>query len=366
MNQTAKLLEKLVEIESLPRQEKELAALLKAELKYCGLEVQEDEAAEKLSGSSGNLLAWKADESREMRGLKRTSAGERGSGLLLVAHMDRQFPTAAGRIITSQGYLESRGDSVPGADNLAGISVILGWLRSSRSKIPKDWGIALTVAEEIGLLGARCLPEEFLSRFSRALILDGEAPVGTIYTSEPPVSVFSLLPSEKMTEAEQKQLLQGLMSLISSKTSAVKTIYLDNPLPAAGITASGLLAAVKGHRQMAVNTWNNILQEVLRERNLKAADISSRLLFSYSGTNFNGQESWLSPLKQALAENSLELKFLQSPGISEASVLTGRGLPAVNLGIGVESAHTCRERVKLTELHKMIRVLEDLSNLSGG
>ncbi|GEM_PF-1080720 len=366
MNQTAKLLEELVKIESLPRQERELADLLKAELKSCGLEVQEDGAAAILSGSSGNLLAWKADESREMKGLKRTSAGEGGSGLLLVAHMDRQFPTAAEKITISQGYLESRGDSVPGADNLAGISVILGWLRSSRSRIPADWGITLTVAEEIGLLGARCLPGEFLSRFSRALILDGEAPVGTIYTSEPPVSVFSLLPSEKMTEAEQKLLLQGLKSLISSKSSAVKTIYLDSPLPAAGITTSGLLVAVRGHRQMAVNIWNNILQKVLQGRNLRAADISSRLLFSCPGTNFSGRESWLSSLKQALAENSLELKFLQSPGISEASVLTGRGLPAVNLGIGVESAHTNRERVKLTELHKMMKVLEDLSNLTGG
>ncbi len=366
MNQTGKLLEKLVKIESLPRQEKELATLLKSELKACGLEVQEDRAAEKLSGSSGNLLAWKAADSKVMRGSDKFPAGKESGGLLLVAHMDRKFPAAAEKITISQGYLESRGSSVLGADNLAGISVILRWLSSSRVCIPADWGIALTVAEEIGLLGARCLPGEFLDSFSRALILDGEAPAGTIYLSEPPVSVFCLIPSEKMTGAQRKLLLKGFKSQISSKSSAITTIYLDNPLPAAGITESGLLAAVRGHRQMAVKTWNNTLQEVLQVRSLRAADITTRLLFSYPGLNFSGQESWLTPLKQVLEHNSLEPRFLQSSGISEASVLSSRGLPAVNLGIGVESAHTSRERVKLTELDKMIKVLEDLSNLSGG
>lgn len=362
MSHPLRLLEKLVKIESLPRQEKKLAALLRAELENCGLVVQQDGAAEKLSGSSGNLLAWKASRSRVREASGNAATGEQGSGLLLVAHMDRQFPAAVEKTTTRQGYLETSGSSVLGADNLAGISVILGWLKVSRGRIPADWGIALTVAEEIALLGARCLPEEFLARFSRALILDGEAPVGTIYTSEPAAAVFSLVPSKRLTGAEQRLLLQSLKSRISSQSPAIKVFYFDSPLPAAGITASGLLAAVRGHRQMAVSSLNNILDKVLQDGTISPADFSSRMLFSYPGLNFSGQEAWLAPLKQVLAENSLETKFLQSPGISEASVLTGRGLPAVNLGIGVESAHTSRERVKLAELHKMIKVIEDLSN----
>ncbi len=362
MDQALKLLEELVKIESLPRQEKELSSFLRSELISLGLVVEEDGAADRLAGSSGNLLAWNPAELREAGSAREGSAREPGSGLLLVAHMDREFPAAAESITTSRGYLAGKEGSVLGADNLAGISIILGWLRAVRGKMPADWGIALTVAEEIGLLGARYLPEDFLTRFSRALILDGEAPVGTIYTSEPPAALFSLVPAERLTAAEAKLMLQYLEAKLSLAAIPVKVLYFDSPLPAAGIKRAGLLAAVRGNRQMAVNSWNNLIDEILQKGAINKADFSTRMLFSYPGLNFSGGEDWLIPLKQVFARNSLETKLLPSSGISEASVLTSRGLPAVNLGIGVEAVHTSRERVKLIELHRMIEVLENLSN----
>lgn len=353
------LLKEMANIASFPRQEKELANYVKNKLLAAGLEVYEDDAAQKLGGCSGNILAYKPEAKKE-ENILQPFPGQ----VLLVAHLDRISAATSTAKINQDKYLTGSGNTNLGADNLAGISIILSLIKDATVEIPSGWGIALTVAEEIGLLGVQQIPADFLARFSQALVLDGEAPGGIIFNKEPAITVFSLLPSLELTRAEARLLLQQVKDQIQAQTKKIKLIEINSSLPAVNIKHSGLLAAIRAPQAMARNYWRTVLSKILKKGAFKITDLLTEEIFSYPGVSFNCQNRWLQKLKEALSKYNSQVKFSLSSGMSEASVLTARGLPAVNLGIGIKEAHSKEEKVEIAGLHNIIATLRELAWMS--
>lgn len=136
-----------------------------------GLEVREDDAGSIIGGNANNVIAW-------LRG-DRPDAPK----IFLSAHFDTVEPTAGLVIEEVDGVFRSASDTILGADDKGGmapaIEAVLALKESGASH--GDVCLLLSVAEEIGLLGAGALKIKDLG-LDFGYVLDTGPPVGSFVT----------------------------------------------------------------------------------------------------------------------------------------------------------------------------------------
>ncbi|MFH1389562.1 MAG: M28 family peptidase, partial [Candidatus Margulisiibacteriota bacterium] len=110
----------LVRIDSLSLQEGKIVGYLRRELKSLGLKASVIGRPENGEVGSLNLLV--------------PGRNNRGPRLLLNAHVDTVVPGQGIKPIEKGGYITSDGSTILGADNKAGVAVILELLRVLKEK----------------------------------------------------------------------------------------------------------------------------------------------------------------------------------------------------------------------------------------
>ena len=137
----------LIKIDSLSRQELNVALRLKRELEELGAAVSIDDAGEKVGGNVGNLIA------------KFPGNAPKSQPLLLSAHMDTVVPGEGIVPILDGDILRTNGKTVLGGDDKSGVAIICEVLRvikeNSLPCCPID--VVFTICEEAGLIGAKWL-----------------------------------------------------------------------------------------------------------------------------------------------------------------------------------------------------------------
>jgi len=172
---------KLVQIPSPSGREGKVAEAVKAKLRELGLPVKEDEAGRAFGGEQGNLIVKVAGTVPDV------------PPLFLNAHLDTVVPCENVKPIVEGDKVRSDGTTILGADNKAGVCVLLELLRVLREDgIPHGpLEIVFTVGEETGLHGAKHLDYSQIS-----------AQVGFVLDSGPPVNrVIVQAPSQKSLRA---------------------------------------------------------------------------------------------------------------------------------------------------------------------
>jgi tripeptide aminopeptidase len=149
----------LVEIDSVSGEEKKISQEIQKIWDSLGAETFTDGAGEKTGGNAGNLFA--------------VFSGNRAvEPMMLNAHMDTVEPGRGIRPRFENGVFTSSGDTILGADDKSAIAVLIEVMRVLKED-GLDHGpieIVLTVAEEVGLKGAKNLDfSRIRSRFGYAL-----------------------------------------------------------------------------------------------------------------------------------------------------------------------------------------------------
>lgn len=135
----------LVKIDSPSFGERRMADLLKDKLKKLGFVVTEDNAGDFYGGSAGNLYGF----------LEGTLPGE---PILLSAHMDTVEPACGKKAVFHEdGRITGQGDTVLGADDVAGIVEILEAVRHVKEEgiAHRDIEVLFTIAEEVYIKGVK-------------------------------------------------------------------------------------------------------------------------------------------------------------------------------------------------------------------
>ena len=134
----------LVAIDSPSYGERQMADELTRRLRALGLTVEEDDAAERIGGTSGNLYSF-------LPGTLDLPP------LLLCAHMDTVAPANGKRAVREpDGRIHSAGDTVLGADDLAAVAIILEVLEAlAESGAPhRPVEVLFSASEETYCVGA--------------------------------------------------------------------------------------------------------------------------------------------------------------------------------------------------------------------
>lgn len=350
-NSTADILKKLLRVNSGPREESELADILISRLKDIGLTVNTDNASEKIGGNADNILV-EVDPEQE-------------KNILLTAHIDNISGGISDSLVEKDDKLFKDGLGGLGVDDKAGVSVLLSILNSHPGQLPPGLGIIFTVAEELGLLGASVLPRKFISRFDKALVLDGEAPAGTIFYQEPAACFFAISlqqsPLEKSLSSRQKMLLRRIRHYWDKSDLCLVSHLISGPLPAWNFFQEEILiVGIKGENVEKIESkWNRRLKELKRYFGIRSDDLTYKLLHSCSGFNIDTSRPWLQNLENSLLQSGLKVNYKQSSHISEAGKLNDFGLEAVNLGLGLSDVHTSQERINLNSLKYLSRAVEN-------
>ena len=167
------LLIELIKIDSLSRQEFDVAMRLKREMEELGATVWIDDAGEKVGGNVGNLIAYFPGNTPLAR------------PLLLSAHMDTVAPGEGVVPMLDGDILHTDGRTVLGGDDKSGVAIICEVLRIIKEKrLPcASIDVVFTICEEAGLIGAKCLDASRL-KARTGLVLDSDS-VGFLFTKAP-------------------------------------------------------------------------------------------------------------------------------------------------------------------------------------
>ncbi|WP_026582927.1 tripeptidase T [Bacillus sp. J33] len=358
----------LVQIDSETKHEAQIAKVLKKKFRDLGVEVYEDDTTAHTGHGAGNLICT-------LQGTK-----EGVDIIYFTSHMDTVVPGKGIKPSIKDGYVITDGTTILGADDKAGLAVMLEIV-----KVLKEQSIGhgtiqfiITVGEESGLVGAKALdPSLVKAKYGYALDSDGK--VGNIIVAAP-------------TQAKVKAEILGKTAHagvapekgISAITMAAKAI---SRMPLGRIdeeTTANIGRFEGGHQTNIVCDHVDILAEArslipekmeqqvakMKEAFESAAEeMGGRaevdVQVMYPGFKFGEGDHVVEIARKAAAKIGRTSELLHSGGGSDANVIAGFGIPTVNLAVGYEEIHTTNERMPIEELNKLaemvIAIIEEVS-----
>jgi len=170
---------RLVSIDAPSFGEREMADYLRNRLTGLGFSVEEDDAGRFYGGNCGNLYAYR----------KGSLSGE---PLLFSMHMDTVEPSKGKKaVILEDGRIVSRGDTVLGADDMAGVAASLEALEQIREEklCCRDLEFLFSIGEEQHLRGSAVFDFSKI-RAKEAYTLDLSGAVGTAALKAPSLAAF--------------------------------------------------------------------------------------------------------------------------------------------------------------------------------
>ena len=162
-----------VQIDSESKNEKAMSERLVKDLSSLGFEAYADESG-KAAGSNGNNVYCYIPGTLDLE------------PILFSAHMDTVTPGIGIEPIIEDGYVKSKGNTILGGDNKAGICAVMEALKTIKEHdLPhRPMEIVFSISEEVGLLGAKNLDYNNL-KSKKAIILDSGGNAGKIIVQAP-------------------------------------------------------------------------------------------------------------------------------------------------------------------------------------
>ncbi|MGM8365072.1 M20/M25/M40 family metallo-hydrolase [Virgibacillus sp. W0181] len=350
----------IVQIDSETKQEEKMADILKQKFTELGLEVIEDDSKHQTGHGSGNLICT-------LKGSDKTI-----QPIFFTAHMDTVSPGKGITPAIKDGYIVSDGTTVLGADDKAGIAVILELIRILKASDMShgDIQFIITVGEESGLVGAKFLdPSLITAQYGYALDSDGT--VGDIIVSAP--SQAKLLAKIMGKAAHAGVAPEKGISAITIAAKAISRMPLgridEETTANIGYFRGGqqtnivcdyveILAEARSLNRNKFDKQVNEMTKVFKQTASHyggSADVD--IQFMYPGFNQQAGDTVVEVARQAANAIGLNSKLLNSGGGSDANIISGHGIPTVNLAVGYEEIHTTNERIAINDLVKLTELI---------
>jgi tripeptide aminopeptidase len=359
----------LVQIDSETKFEADIAKVLKQKFSDLGLDVYEDNTTAQTGHGAGNLICT----------LQGTKDGV--DPIYFTSHMDTVVPAKGVKPSVKDGYVVTDGRTILGADDKAGLAVMLETIRVLKEQnIPHGMiQFVITVGEESGLVGAKALDPKLL-KAKYGYALDSDEKVGNIVVAAP-------------TQAKVKAIIYGKTAHagvapekgVSAITIAAKAIAkmplgrIDSETTAnigrfEGGSATNIVcdrvdilaearSLVPEKMQAQVQKMKDAFESVAGQMGGKA-DVSVEVM--YPGFKFGAGDEVVEIAKKAATKINRPCELQKSGGGSDANVFNGLNIPTVNLAVGYEEIHTTNERIPVEELYKLgemtLAIIEEVAN----
>ncbi|MDO9555380.1 MAG: M20/M25/M40 family metallo-hydrolase [Atribacterota bacterium] len=360
----------LVKIDSVSKEEKEVANFLVKKLKDFGLEVIVDQAGEKVKSNSGNIIA------RLKGNIKKATP------IMFSAHMDTVVPGKNIKPICDGEKIVSDGKTILGADDKAAIAALLEVLHIIKDKNIShgDIEIVFTICEEIGLHGAKNLDISDLNA-RMAFVLDCGGQVGEIISAAPSQNSLKIIihgksahagsnPEEGINAIQVAGFALSRMELgrIDEETTTNIGIIsggkATNIIPDEVILEGEVRSRNEEKLEKYTRKLKQIVEDTAQEFKTKAEVKINREYYCY---NLSTDDQVVKIVMKAAKDIGLEPTLHPSGGGSDANIFNKKGFPSVDLAIGMEKVHTVDEYILVKNLKNTVEyVLSIINTVASG
>ncbi|PLR84523.1 hypothetical protein CVD25_04810 [Bacillus canaveralius] len=350
----------LVQIDSETKHETEIAKVLKQKFRDLGLEVYEDDTTAQTGHGAGNLICT----------LGGTKDG--ADTIYFTSHMDTVVPANGVKPSIKDGYVVTDGTTILGADDKAGLAVMLETVRVLKEENLPHGTIQfiITVGEESGLIGAKALDPSLL-KAKYGFALDSDGKVGNVVVAAPTQAKVAAIIHGKTAHAGVAP--EKGVSAITIAAKAVSKMPLgridEETTANIGRFEGGTQTNIVCDRVDILAEARSLIPEKMEAqvRKMKAAfeaaaeerggkaDVDIQVM--YPGFKYGDGDHVVEIAKKAAARIGRSCELQKSGGGSDANVIAGFGIPTVNLAVGYEEIHTTNERMPIEELNKLAEMV---------
>lgn len=360
----------LVQIDSETKFEAKIAQVLKEKFEQLGVEVLEDNAKASIDHEANNLICNLPGTLSDV------------DAIYFTAHMDTVTPGNGIKPSIDNDYIISDGTTILGADDKAGIAVILEAIRVLKEEKIKHGPLQfiITVGEESGLAGAKVIDTSLItSKYGYALDSDGD--VGNIVIEAPYQAhiVANIIgQSAHAGVAPEKG--------VSAITVAAKSVA-NMPLGRIDKSTTANIGYFKGGKETQTNVVCDTVEIVAEARSLNKNALDEQLTKMkrafedtadqfeatakveitqmYPGFQFTAEDKVVQIAQKAAKILDLPTELQKSGGGSDANIFNGHEIPTVNLAVGYEYIHTTEERIHKKHLFNLTHlVLQIITNVA--
>jgi tripeptide aminopeptidase len=349
----------LASLNSPSRLEAPAAAYLVNRLREMGLAPEVDDSAPRTGSDTGNIVV-------------RVPGNAAGATVLLCAHMDTVGSTEGMVPVLRDGVITSNGKTVLGADDKAGIAIILAALSELLSDDAPHGPIEVvfTVQEEVGLFGATYLSAELKADFG--YVLDGDGPVGNVANQAPSKVDLDFVLEGRAAHAGISP-ESGINAIVTASRAIarLRTGRIDaHTTSNVGVISGGKARNIVADRaEVAVEVRSTDQAKLEREVRAvldafaeEAAASGARLDVRREEpfTTFTVAETHpvVANAFRAARSMGIEPRLWTSGGGMDANVFNARGLACVGLGFGGENAHSPQERIAVAQMETGVEFLK--------
>jgi len=349
----------LVAMDSPSFEEMEVGTYVKEQLRALGFEIREDEAGRKNHGSCGNIYGF-------LKGTKELEP------ILFCVHMDTVEP-ARGKtaVIAEDGTITSKGNTVLGADDFAGITAILEALRvvQENNLAHRPIEVLFTTAEEVYSKGIAHFDYSWL-KSKEGYTLDLTGPVGMAAYKAPSILAMEIQIKGKAAHAGFAP-EEGVhaIAVAAKAISELKLGHIDEETTQnIGIIHGGLMSnivpescSIKGE----VRSYDH--EKAVRETE-KTKAVFERFAKEYkAGLEFTvtiGCKAYETPIddpvvkrfEEACGQLDLPCRMIETFGGSDNNVLATYGFRGIVLATAMNQCHSVKEYTSVNELCKIAEV----------
>ena len=347
----------LCSLDSESKNERKVADYICDYLKNLGISVKEDNAGIKTGGDTGNLIY--------------SLSGKKPGKILFSAHMDTVVPGKNVKPLVDAEKIYSSGDTVLGADDKAGIAILLELTTCIKENNldTEEILFVFSVSEEIGLLGAKNLEEQITAEYG--YILDSSSKPGVII-SEAPVHytyegrIKGLASHAGIAPEKGINAVKIAGEVITRlKSGRINESTTCNIGLISGGTATNIVpeeVVIKGE----VRSFNRESAKLLMKETEKTFMETTKEYggipgFSYEKEYDNFKVENNSPVIirgiNAIKQAGLVPAVKSAGGGSDGNIYNQKGIPSVILGLGYEKIHTKEEYMMKEDLYKVMEIV---------
>ncbi len=353
----------LVRIDSIGGKERQMADTIRQKLTALGYSSTEDNAGDTIGGNAGNVIV-------------KIPGNNQAAPLLFMAHMDTVEP-GRGKVPVIEGDLiRSDGTTILGGDDLAGVACILEAINVLKEESISHGDIyaVFTIAEEGGLFGARALDISAIPA-KYAYILDDEGSIGSAAIKAPSYNRLRFVVKGRAAHA-------GLcpedgINAIRVAAAAIAELPFMGRIDAGSTCNIGMIQG--GRARNIVPDQVIVDGEVRSLENERLASLTRQLTDSFSKTvereggtvdieveNTYGGYSIAEDngiillMRKAASRLNIPVNLHATGGGSDTNVINGKGIPAVDISVGMRNVHSTSEQIAISDMVKAARLMVEI------
>ncbi|GIV10412.1 MAG: hypothetical protein KatS3mg019_2503 [Fimbriimonadales bacterium] len=344
----------MARIESGSENEAAMSEFVAKQLRELGAEtVIVDKASQQIGGTGGNVFA-------------RFKGTVSAPPLLLNAHVDTVYSTEGIQLIRDATEIRTDGKTILGADNKAGVAIILEVIRTLKERnLPHPpIEVVFTIREEKGLLGAKAFDTSLLQART-GLVVDGREDPSALFVQSPTHWRFEAVFQGKAAHAgAEPEKGKNAIAMAAKAIAQMNWGRLDPETTAnVGVIEGGQAMNVVPDRVKLIGEFRSFDPErvrALRERwqalcEQTALEGEGTVEVKFSQTFEAIRLEADAPIVQAsvagLKTVGIEPKLERTGGGSDANAFALKGINCLVFPTGADRIHTPQERLILQNFY---------------